>query len=169
MSCYVISYHFRMASTFWMIGWNPMTKTTEKRLAQAEKICKQTSARLTPIRKDLLALIYSQDGHITAYELLRLLRVSHPKAEAMTVYRALEFLQQQQLVHRVASQNAYTACDTPEQSHHAQLLLCEKCGHAEEVSAPLLENALQTMVKQHSFKLSNKPMEILGICENCLL
>jgi len=127
-----------------------MNKTIEQRLVQAEKLCKQVNARLTPIRRDLLALIYSHEAHLTAYELLRQLRTSYPNAEAMTVYRALDFLQKHHLIHRIASQNAYTACETPDHEHHAQLLLCEKCGHTEEVSTKILEDALQKMAKQNS-------------------
>jgi len=145
-----------------------MNKSIEKRLLQAEQLCKQAGVRLTDIRKDLLALIYAHGEHLTAYELLRLLRKTYPKAEAMTVYRGLDFLQKQHFIHRVASQNAYTGCDTPEHSHHAQLLLCEKCGQAEEINAVSLEKALQTMAKQYRFALSNNPMEITGTCKNCI-
>lgn len=144
-----------------------MTKAIEKRLKRAELLCGQARVRLTPIRRDLLTLIYSHGEHLTAYELLRLLRSTYPKAEAMTVYRALDFLQKQQLIHRIATQNAYTACDTPELNHHAQLLLCERCSHAEEVSAILLEKTLRKIAKKNQFILSDKPMEITGICKNC--
>lgn len=141
--------------------------TIEERMSQAEALCERAHVRLTPIRRDLLTLIYSHNEHLTAYELLRLLRNTYPKAEAMTVYRTLDFLQKQQLIHRVASQNAYTACDTPEHQHQAQLLLCEKCGQAEEIKAAHLEEALHTMARQYQFVLSDKPMEITGICKNC--
>jgi Fur family zinc uptake transcriptional regulator len=144
-----------------------MNKSIEKRLLQAEQLCQQAGVRLTDIRKDLLALIYAHGEHLTAYELLRLLRKDYPKAEAMTVYRGLDFLQKQHLIHRVASQNAYTACDTPEHNHHAQLLLCEKCGQAEEISVIALEKALQKTAKQYQFSLSDHPMEITGACKNC--
>jgi Fur family zinc uptake transcriptional regulator len=144
-----------------------MNPSLEKRLVQAKQLCEQAGVRLTDIRKNLLALIYTHDEHLTAYELLRLLRETYPKAEAMTVYRGLSFLQEQKLIHRVASQNAYTACDTPEHIHHAQLLLCEKCGQAEEINATALEKALQTTAKFYHFHLSNSPIEISGICKNC--
>lgn len=144
-----------------------MHPSTQKRLTQAELLCQQAGARLTPIRKDLLTLIYDHEEHLSAYELLRLLRNDYPKAEAMTVYRALDFLQKHQLIHRLASQNAYTACDTPQQHHHAQLLLCESCGQAEEINAIGLEKALQMIAKQFNFTLSDKPMEIIGLCKNC--
>jgi Fur family zinc uptake transcriptional regulator len=145
-----------------------MQKKMEKRLVQAEQLCGKAGVRLTDIRKDLLALIYADGAHLTAYELLRVLRNTYPKAEAMTVYRGLDFLEKQGLIHRVASQNAYTACSAPNHNHYAQLLLCQKCGKAEEISAAALEKALEKIAEQYQFSLSNHPIEITGICNNCV-
>jgi len=111
--------------------------------------------------------MYRHHERLTAYELLRLLREKNPKAEAMTVYRTLDFLQGQQLVHRIASQNAYTTCDAPHHSHHAQLLLCEQCGQAQEVNVKPLEKVFMAIAKEHEFVFSDKPIEITGICKNC--
>lgn len=146
-----------------------MKTLLEERLKQAELLCTQAHARLTPIRSDLLKLIYSYDIHLTAYELLRLLRKNYPKAEAMTVYRALDFLQKYQLIHRVESKNAYIACETPvHHPPHVQLLLCEKCGQAAEINAIYLKNALKELAQKNQFKLSDKPLEITGTCKTCL-
>lgn len=144
-----------------------MELTLEQRLTQAELLCQKAGVRLTPIRKELLALIYSHRGHLSAYELLRLFRQTHPKAEAMTVYRTLDFLQEQHLVHRVASQNAYTACEMPQHSHRSQLLLCEQCGQTEEINLKTFEKILNSIAKDYLFTLSEKPVEITGICKNC--
>lgn len=139
----------------------------KNRLLQAEKLCKTTGARLTPIRKNLLLLIYSHNKHVTAYELLRLLRKNNPKTEATTVYRALSFLEEQQLIHRIESQNSYTFCDAPTQVHHHQILLCKSCHNTKEISINFLEEALKKAAKQHDFILSDKATEIVGICSDC--
>lgn len=147
-----------------------MALTLKQRLAQAEQLCLLKGVRLTPIRKNLLSMIYQHDQPeaLTAYELLRQLRASQPKAEAMTVYRGLEFLQQQGFIHRIATQNAYTACDTPQHQHLTQLLLCEKCGQAQEIHALALVKTLQSLLEEHEFQLSQeKPVEIVGLCRVC--
>jgi Fur family transcriptional regulator, zinc uptake regulator len=143
------------------------TAKIKRHLLQIEEICEKTGARLTPIRRDLLSLICSQKRHVTAYELLRLIRKTYPKTEAMTVYRALNFLQKHFLIHRIDSQNAYTYCDTPAQIHHPQILLCKDCGNTKEVNIDFLEKSLKKAAKQHNFALSNKPIEITGTCEHC--
>jgi len=144
-----------------------MISTIEKRLTQATKLCASSGARLTPIRKTLLTLIYKQTEPLTAYELLRLLREKQPKAEAMTVYRALDFLQQNSLVHRIASNNSFTACESPHHHHYAQLLVCENCGITQEIESKSLYKSLQDTAKQHHFTLSTKSIEITGLCSSC--
>lgn len=71
--------------------------TTQELLAQAEKICAQRNVRLTPQRLEVLRLMSLQDGAISAYDLLDLLREAEPQAKPPTVYRALDFLLEQGL------------------------------------------------------------------------
>ncbi len=75
--------------------------TTQELLAQAEKICAQRNVRLTPQRLEVLRLMSLQDGAISAYDLLDLLREAEPQAKPPTVYRALDFLLEQGFVHKV--------------------------------------------------------------------
>ena len=74
--------------------------TTQELLAQAEKICAQRNVRLTPQRLEVLRLMSLQDGAISAYDLLDLLREAEPQAKPPTVYRALEFLLEQGGIHQ---------------------------------------------------------------------
>ncbi len=71
--------------------------TTQELLAQAEKLCSQRNVRLTPQRLEVLRLMSLQEGAISAYDLLDLLRESEPQAKPPTVYRALDFLLEQDL------------------------------------------------------------------------
>src|ERR1700747_2134269 len=66
-------------------------------LAQAETLCGQRGARLTPLRER------SCPSHqpLGAYELLDKLTEDGRKPAPPTVYRALEFLLEQGLIHRI--------------------------------------------------------------------
>lgn len=69
-----------------------MEKTkTQELLAQAEKLCAQRNVRLTPQRLEVLRLMSLQQGAISAYDLLDLLRETEPQAKPPTIYRALDF------------------------------------------------------------------------------
>ena len=56
-----------------------MDKSTKELLAQAEKLCAQRNVRLTPQRLEVLRLMSLQQGAISAYDLLDLLRESEPQ------------------------------------------------------------------------------------------
>jgi Fur family zinc uptake transcriptional regulator len=83
-----------------------MDKSTKELLAQAEKLCAQRNVRLTPQRLEVLRLMSLQQGAISAYDLLDLLRESEPQAKPPTVYRALDFLLEQGFVHKLNPQTA---------------------------------------------------------------
>ncbi|MGQ7099908.1 zinc uptake transcriptional repressor Zur, partial [Escherichia sp. SP-MK] len=98
--------------------------TTQELLAQAEKICAQRNVRLTPQRLEVLRLMSLQDGAISAYDLLDLLREAEPQAKPPTVYRALDFLLEQGFVHKVESTNSYVLCHLFDQPTHAAQSPC---------------------------------------------
>ncbi|MGL9774054.1 MAG: zinc uptake transcriptional repressor Zur [Sodalis sp. (in: enterobacteria)] len=84
------------------------TTTENPLLSQAEELCEQRNVRLTPQRQEVLRLMSQQNGAISAYDLLDLLRQSEPQAKPPTVYRALDFLLEQGFVHRVESTNSFS-------------------------------------------------------------
>ena len=102
-------------------------------LQQAEAHCAHRGVRFTPIRRRVLELIGEASGGLKAYDLLDRLAKDHAAARPPTVYRALEFLIEQGLVHRIESLNAYVACPCPEHAHRFQLLICRDCGRVEEL------------------------------------
>src|SRR5262245_35383755 len=126
-------------------------KSSQERLQEAKTLCKQQGVKLTPLRESLLNLLYQQPLPLSAYELLRLLRESHPQAEAMTVYRILNFLENHHLVHRIISCNTYAACHTPHHPHRPQLLICERCGISSEINDHTLFQAVRTVLEVHHF------------------
>ena len=52
------------------------------------------------------------------------------RAAPPTVYRALDFLLENGLVHRISSLNAFVGCSLPGKPHAGQFLLCSGCGAA---------------------------------------
>ena len=110
-----------------------MDKSTKELLAQAEKLCAQRNVRLTPQRLEVLRLMSLQQGAISAYDLLDLLRESEPQAKPPTVYRALDFLLEQGFVHKVESTNSYVLCHLFDQpTHTSAMFICDRCGGVKE-------------------------------------
>src|SRR5579872_6651908 len=95
-------------------------------LDRAASLCVQRGARLTEIRRQVLELVWRNHAPIGAYDILGAMQDGHRGAAPPTVYRALDFLMEQGLVHRIESLNAYVGCDRPEQAHVSQFLICKR-------------------------------------------
>ncbi|MGQ7248351.1 transcriptional repressor [Halomonas sp. V046] len=136
-------------------------------LHQAEQQCQRRGVRFTPIRRRVLELIAEASGGLKAYDLLDRLAEGHAAARPPTVYRALEFLIEQGLVHRIESLNAYVACPCPEHAHRFQLLICRDCGLVEELHLDEINDQLSTQAKALGFKVQRQTIELLGLCQAC--
>ena len=97
-------------------------------LSRADRQCREKGQRLTTIRRRVLSLILQNHEPVKAYDLLAQLREDNPRAAPPTVYRALDFLQEEGFVHRIATLNAFVACGEPGDVHGGQFLICSDCG-----------------------------------------
>ena len=91
---------------------------------------------------------------------------------AMSVYRILDFLEQQLLVHRLSTSNKFVSCAHIACDHKhfrtTHFLLCEGCSSVEEVDATEeASEALEQMAKTVGFKLTAQQFELSGICTSC--
>lgn len=132
-----------------------------------EHICADKGIRLTQTRRRVLEIILESDIPLGAYEILNRLSESKDNAVPMTVYRALDFLMDNGLVHKVESMNAYFACTHPGDEHGYQLLVCGQCGHVVETCDPKLENAIRRQASHQGFKIANAAVEVTGLCSDC--
>lgn len=135
-------------------------------LDNAEKLCQQQNKRFTAIRRRVLELVWRRHKPIGAYEVLELLQQDNRTAPP-TVYRALEFLQQMGLVHRIASLNAYVGCAHPGEPHNGQFLICESCHSLAELDVPEITSAIEKSAASSGFQTGRQTIEIMGLCPNC--
>lgn len=139
-----------------------------KAMAHAEAVCRANGARLTPIRRKVLEALYATHKPLGAYDLAEILGPKGRRLAPITVYRALDFLMEQNLAHRLASQNAYIATPTIHEAKEAvAFLICENCGGVDELTSPELTGALQDLLQKESFQPNGKVLEITGHCAHC--
>lgn len=135
--------------------------------ARAERVCRDRGSRLTDLRRAVLQIVWESHSPIGAYDILDRLRAGGRKAAPVTVYRALDFLMANRLVHRLASRNAYLGCDHPEETHGAQFFICRACGVAGEVHDIAITAAIAQSAAESGFRVEAPVVEISGLCPSC--
>jgi len=136
-------------------------------LKAAEKICLNKGVRLTDIRKRVLELVCTSHKAIGAYELLDLFKEEDPKAKPVTIYRALDFLMEVGLVHKIESLNAFIGCLQADKQHKTAILVCDNCKNAYELEAGAVYDALFILSQQAQFTPKNLTLELHGLCSEC--
>ena len=110
--------------------------------------CAEEERALYSLRRQVLELIWTSHEPVGAYDILEMMNdTADSRVAPMTVYRALEFLMENGLVHRIASHNAYVGCSHPGASHEGQFLICRHCGCVEEIMEKTISKALSTGAK----------------------
>jgi Fur family zinc uptake transcriptional regulator len=142
-------------------------KCVHTALSTAEAVCETRGEKLTPVRKRVLELVWASHRPVGAYALLDSLRADGRSAAPPTVYRALEFLLAQGLVHRVESLNAYLGCAHPAADHAAQFLICRACGTAAELEEAEIATAIDRHAKRAGFAVERRTVEAMGLCAQC--
>lgn len=137
-------------------------------LNEARILCEQRGVRLTAIREKVLELVWQNHQPVGAYDILAILaREESRPAQPPTVYRALDFLREQGLVHRISSINAYIGCPHPGEHHKGCFLICEKCRTTVEIDHPDINCAVQSCADDHGFAINESAIELTGLCPNC--
>lgn len=141
-------------------------------LLRATHLCDGRSTRLTDIRRRVLEDVWRDHRPVSAYDILAHLNVEesthgHKLLAPPTIYRALEFLMAQGLIHRLATLNAYIGCASPEHAHDAQFLICRVCGAVAEVFDMKIAGQLQSVAESVGFMLGSQMIELEGWCPRC--
>ena len=139
----------------------------EDAISRAEIVCKNKGLRFTKIRRKVLQLICSSHKPLGAYDILDCLRKEGIKAEPPTVYRALGFLIEAELAHRLDTLNAFIGCVNPETSHQGQFLICRDCKSVSEMNDNEIIELINSKAINNGFSATQQMLEIEGQCNQC--
>lgn len=142
-------------------------KCIKEALDHAEKICLARKCRLTPIRKKVLQLIWESHKPIKAYDLLAQLSSADFIEKPPTVYRALQFLLGNHLIHRIESLNAFIGCNVNHEGLDSKFFICNACNEVEELIEPKVNKTLNDVSQKQGFIPSLVNIEIHGTCSQC--
>ena len=157
-----------------------MGASLDTTLDRAAAQCARRGAQLTELRRQVLRLVLEAEQPVGAYALLDRLKGLRGGAAPPTVYRALDFLLEQGLIHKVERLNAYLGCVETGQGGHAhgtgdgghhdhphQFLICRRCGATAEISDPAITAALASASADAGFILHRATVEAEGLCADC--
>lgn len=136
-------------------------------LDRAEARCREQGLRLTRIRRRVLELIWQNHAPTKAYDLLDRISDQRGAAAPPTVYRALDFLLDAGLIHRIESLNAFVGCDAGHAGGHPKFLICRNCHAVAEIPGPAVDRAIVAEARKAGFSVDRETIEIRGLCQRC--
>ena len=136
-------------------------------LDEAAARLQDQGARLTPGRRRTLEILLESHRAMGAYDVLDRLAAEGFGRQPPVAYRALEFLVQHGLAHRLQRLNAFAACLHPGDDHHPVFLICRSCDRVAEAPVTPIRDALAQVAKAGGFRVERATIEALGLCATC--
>lgn len=154
-----------------------------ERVMAAKEQCRLNGARFTILRQQIYQLVLEANRPVGAYDLitqLQQMRLSEPdttdarenkqntkNVAPPTVYRSLEFLLSEGLIHQLTSINAYVPCCHPRAQHTAAFLICAQCQRVQECSSVPVQEMMSFAEKDVGFIVERSVIELSGLCKTC--
>ena len=115
----------------------------------------------------MLELIWSSHKPVGAYALLDQLRDEDLGSAPPTIYRALDFLIENGLIHRIERMNAFVGCSHPGETHRGFFLICGQCGNADELPSAGVAESITASAGRRGFAARDMTLEVTGTCADC--
>ncbi|MBC2836220.1 Fur family transcriptional regulator [Paragemmobacter straminiformis] len=136
-------------------------------MGRAEVLANAQGARLTPVRRRVLEILLEEHRALGAYEVLERLASDGFGNQPPVAYRALDFLVEQGLAHRIQRLNAFAACMHPGEAHAPVFLICHRCNAVAEADAAPVRAALDGAAAGLGFAIDRSTVEAVGLCPRC--
>ena len=166
----MLHYHnFNLQFLNKMTSCNNHNKCFENSFEAAEEICNKQDVRFTDLRQKIFAIILQNHQPSKAYDVLNILQKEDPAAKPATVYRGLDFLLENGLIHKLHSSNTFVACWHPLKHQKCSFLICNKCHEVQECCDQNLTEEIKQIGLKNNFKIEETTIEIRGVCASCVL
>lgn len=140
---------------------------SQQAMQDAMRLAEEQGVRLTPVRRRTLEILLEAHRALGAYDVLDRLKADGFGSQPPVAYRALDFLVQHGLAHRVQRLNAFAACLTPGHDHAPAFLICRSCNKVAEADAPQIRAAMGATASEAGFVVERMTIEALGQCQSC--
>jgi Fur family zinc uptake transcriptional regulator len=134
---------------------------------RALNFCIKNKHRYTKPREKVLKIIASSNKPLRAYDVLKQLAFVLKNPKPPTVYRAIEFWEKYNFIHRIESLNAYSLCEAEHSHEGSQFLICNQCGDVIESHFCEIPKIIKKKIEKNIFIPKSWNLEIKGVCSKC--
>lgn len=136
------------------------------KVSQFGNVLQEKGHRLTSARLEIVSALVNNGGHVTADELVEIVRRQTPGIGRMTVYRTLDLLHQLGLIRPVYQGTGAAHYVLMDEGHHHHLL-CSQCDRVFEFEECMAQEMTQALSKRFDFQIQGHLLEFYGLCPDC--
>jgi len=128
----------------------------------------ERGVRFTPQRRAVAQTVLGSRQPVTAQQIHDAARLLRPELGLMTVYRALDLLDEVGVVRRVYGDQhceAFVAAG----HRHGHAVVCTLCGRAEEFTHCHIEALVDAAAEETGFAIDDHFLQFSGVCRDCQL
>lgn len=122
--------------------------------------------RLTESRRAVVETVAATSRALTPMEVFDSARAAHPELGLVTVYRALEKLEELRLIQRVHQPGGCQAFIAASQGHQ-HLLLCQTCGQVTFFEGDDLDPLFHAIAQKTGYAIQEHWLQLFGLCQDC--
>ena len=137
-------------------------------VSAAEARCAREGLRFTPQRRKVLEILLQEHRALGAYAILDKLRFEGFGSQPPVAYRALDFLVENGLAHKIERLNAFIACAHPDEAHAPAFMICRLCETVAEAQSGPARGALGAAARATGFRIERTVVEAEGLCPACV-
>lgn len=140
----------------------------EETIEELKKIVKQKGLKYTEQREIVLIILMNAEDHLSAEEVYNEIkaRFSESNVGIATVYRALTFLEEVNLITSITFGTDGKKYESNAKAHHDHLI-CTSCGKIVEFVDDEIEKRQDRIAKKNKFKITSHSMQLYGTCTDC--
>ena len=128
---------------------------------------KDAGLKITMPRLKILEILEkSNDHHLSAEDIYRVLLDMGEDIGLATVYRVLTQFVEAGLINRHNFEDGYSVYELTNEEHHDHLV-CVKCGRVEEFMDEVIEQHQKMIAERANFLMIDHSLNIYGLCPSC--
>ncbi|AXX87916.1 MULTISPECIES: Fur family transcriptional regulator [Malaciobacter] len=140
----------------------------EEVIEELKRIVKQKGLKYTEQREIVLDILINAEDHLSAEDVYNQIKTKYSDSNIgiATVYRALGFLEEVNLITSIAFGTEGKKYESNAKSHHDHLI-CTSCGKIVEFLDDEIEKRQDRIAKKNKFKITSHSMQLYGTCKDC--